>query len=324
MRNTTQISAVIPTYNRAHLIGRAIESVLGQRYAPTEVIVIDDGSTDRTRQVVESYDARVRYVFQSNSGVSTARNRGVKEARFEWIAFLDSDDCWLPDHLGRIVNAIEATRGDAALYFSDTQQPTEDGGRRFWHLCGLEIAGEFEFRPDAGEWAIAPVQPMMIQASVIRRMTYLEVGGLAEQLRTREDTHLFYKLALQYPACAVSGCGTVMNSNDNIRLTQEYDTESLVYRNASIFLYKDLLGSVSNISRKYRQFLTDSLCRSYFCSGRVFFRRKKYFSAIRSFCISCVTSPAKFTKELLGSLGRHLVKGNPGSSSSSVRSGAKV
>jgi glycosyltransferase involved in cell wall biosynthesis len=89
-------SVVIPTYNRAYILGQAIESVLQQSYRPLEVIVIDDGSTDDTRSVVESFGPPVRYIYQSNAGVSPARNHGLREARGEFIALLDSDDQWLP------------------------------------------------------------------------------------------------------------------------------------------------------------------------------------------------------------------------------------
>jgi glycosyltransferase involved in cell wall biosynthesis len=313
--STIPISVVIPVYNRGDLIRRAIDSVLGQRYAPTEIVVVDDGSTDRTRQAVEGYGKTVRYVFQANSGVSASRNRGVREANFEWIAFLDSDDCWLPHHLWRIANAIEATHGEAGFYFSDVRRPQKEGGNSHWHLSGLKICREFEFRRDAGDWALARVQPMMLQASVIRRKSYLEVGGLPEQLRTREDTLLFFKLALLYPACAVSGCGTVMNSDDDIRLTKVYDEESLVFWDATIFLYRDVLRSVTNISRKRRQFLIESLSTSYVCFGRVLFRRKNYVIAIRNLCCSCVMSPSVFAKECLGSLARNLLKASRGSDS---------
>ena len=107
MTEHIRISAVIPTYNRGHIVGRAIESALAQEYAPSEVIIIDDGSNDRTLQVVETYGHRVRYVHQANAGVSASRNRGIREAEFEWIAFLDSDDYWLPGHLKRMAAAIE-------------------------------------------------------------------------------------------------------------------------------------------------------------------------------------------------------------------------
>lgn len=90
------VSVIIPTYNRAEIIGAAIASALEQSYADVEVIVVDDGSTDQTRSVVEHYGPRVRYLVQPNGGVSAARNLGLMNARGEFIALLDSDDRFLP------------------------------------------------------------------------------------------------------------------------------------------------------------------------------------------------------------------------------------
>jgi glycosyltransferase involved in cell wall biosynthesis len=301
-----QISAVIPTYNRCDIVGRAIKSALAQEYPPFEVIVVDDGSTDGTRKVIESYGERVRCVYQANGGVSAARNRGVQEARSEWIAFLDSDDYWVPKHLSRIADAINATRGEAVLYFANMQLPSDEDAPDYWWRCGFEVNGEFEFRRDAGEWALLRIQPMMLQASVIRRTAYWEIGGLPEQLRTREDTLLFFKLGLLYPLCAVSGCGTIMNADGDVRLSRAYDTQSLVYCDATIFLYRDLLDSLKRIDRERRQFLMDSLAAAYFSSGRVFLGRKNYWSAIRSLGSSCFTSQSVFVREFIGSLARRV------------------
>jgi|tagenome__1003787_1003787.scaffolds.fasta_scaffold20989222_7 glycosyltransferase involved in cell wall biosynthesis len=90
------VSVVIPTYNRAHVLGRAIESALQQTYASVEVIIADDGSTDDTEGLVRSYGSRVRYYRQENRGVSSARNLGLRHTRGEFVALLDSDDAWLP------------------------------------------------------------------------------------------------------------------------------------------------------------------------------------------------------------------------------------
>ena len=90
------VSVVIPTYNRAYIVGRTIESVLAQTYSPVEILVIDDGSTDDTPAVVGRFGDRVRYIRQPNGGVAVARNHGFAEARGEFVALLDSDDEWLP------------------------------------------------------------------------------------------------------------------------------------------------------------------------------------------------------------------------------------
>jgi glycosyltransferase involved in cell wall biosynthesis len=93
------ISVVIPAYNAGGFIKRTIDSVLAQTYRDYEVIVVDDGSTDNTADVVKSYAGKVRYIYQENAGDGPARNAGIRAARGEWIAFLDHDDEWLPQKL---------------------------------------------------------------------------------------------------------------------------------------------------------------------------------------------------------------------------------
>jgi glycosyltransferase involved in cell wall biosynthesis len=104
------LSAVITTYNRAGLVSRAIESVFAQRRPADEVIVIDDGSTDDTHKMIKHNYPKVRYIRQENQGISAARNLGIAEAQFDWIAFLDSDDAWLPQKLTYQIDEISAHR----------------------------------------------------------------------------------------------------------------------------------------------------------------------------------------------------------------------
>ncbi len=101
------ISAVIPAYNNGKYIGRAIESVLAQSYKPLEVIVVDDGSTDNTKEIVASFGDEVRYIHKDNGGASSARNAGILAAKGDWVAFLDADDQWLPCRLKNQVLLLE-------------------------------------------------------------------------------------------------------------------------------------------------------------------------------------------------------------------------
>ena len=105
-----KVSIIIPTYNRAHHISEAIQSVIDQdiKNCDLEIIVIDDGSTDETRQIVCAFREKVRYIYQENQGVGSARNRGIKQATGEWLAFLDSDDRWLPDKLSLQFKVLDA------------------------------------------------------------------------------------------------------------------------------------------------------------------------------------------------------------------------
>jgi len=115
---TLPISVVVPAYNRADLLPETLNSILHQDMPPAEVIVVDDGSTDSTRQVVESYPPPVRYIGIQNSGVCRARNVGAQAATCEWLAFCDSDDLWRPDKLARQVELIQAAP-DAEFQFTD-------------------------------------------------------------------------------------------------------------------------------------------------------------------------------------------------------------
>lgn len=121
-----KVSVVIPTYNRGYIVREAIESVLAQTFGDFEVIVVDDGSADDTAEKIAAIrDSRVRYIRQSNAGVSAARNRGVAEARGEIISFLDSDDLWKPEKLTHEVRFLEehpevpAVFGDIEVRFRD-------------------------------------------------------------------------------------------------------------------------------------------------------------------------------------------------------------
>jgi glycosyltransferase involved in cell wall biosynthesis len=107
VRKLPEISVIIPTYNREAFITHAIESVLAQTYKDYEIIVIDDGSTDNTKEQVEAYGDQVRYIHQENRGPSAARNKGIQNANGKYIAFCDSDDRFFPEKLEKQMNYIQ-------------------------------------------------------------------------------------------------------------------------------------------------------------------------------------------------------------------------
>ena len=114
-------SIILPTFNRAHMIHPAIESVLNQIYKDWELIVVDDGSTDKTKEIIDKYiekDKRVRYLYQKNKERSAARNYGIKGAKGDWICFLDSDDMYHKNHLEEFKSLIEKNNNKKGLYFS--------------------------------------------------------------------------------------------------------------------------------------------------------------------------------------------------------------
>ena len=128
MKTSPQLSVIIPTYNRAALIRKALESVLQQTFSNYEIIVVDDGSTDRTEDHVAQFVAerpaaedRVRFFFQKNQGKSVALNYGLSEARGEWIAFLDSDDVWLPVKIEEQFRALHQFAPLSEACFTDAR-----------------------------------------------------------------------------------------------------------------------------------------------------------------------------------------------------------
>jgi len=116
-----KVSIIIPTYNRAHLIERSIRSILNQTYEDFELLIVDDGSTDNTKEVVEGIvDARIRYIScATNGGAAKARNVGIAEAKYDYIAFQDSDDEWHPDKLEKQMKVMETASPDTGLVYCE-------------------------------------------------------------------------------------------------------------------------------------------------------------------------------------------------------------
>lgn len=138
-----RVSVVIPAYNRARRLPQAIDSVLAQGVAGLEVIVVDDGSTDDTRSVVEAYGDRVRYTYQSNAGVGAARNTGMRQATGEFVAFLDSDDRWHAFKLSAQLALLDQ-RPDVGLVFSDfviekSEGAFQENGASLWAGRALDF-----------------------------------------------------------------------------------------------------------------------------------------------------------------------------------------
>jgi len=114
-----KVAIIIPTYNAANFIEKAIDSVFAQSYSDYEIIVVDDGSTDNTKEILEKYGNRITYILQSNQGVAIARNTGIRNSESEYIAFLDSDDQWLPEKLERQMEILENNIDTSMVHTND-------------------------------------------------------------------------------------------------------------------------------------------------------------------------------------------------------------
>jgi glycosyltransferase involved in cell wall biosynthesis len=290
-----RFSVVIPTYNRAQLIGRAVSSALDQTRNPMEVIVVDDGSTDDTLRVLQSLGPRVRCIEQSHGGPSRARNTGVMQAAGDWIAFLDSDDVWAGDYLTKMADAIQSTGGAAGLYFSDATWNTGGIESTYWQLCAYAPSQDIDLILDPSDLVMGMNQPMLLPFSVFRKDAYEHAGGLWEELWSAEDTHLFLKMGLMYPACAVSGTGGSVTSdevNAANRLTTMYDTGTVKRWAGMVLVYEDLLRRFPRLAKRHRKRLVERLAFSHWRLSRLRWLEGKRGLALRELWKCVHTEPA--------------------------------
>ena len=197
MSDTPQISVVIPTYNRAGIVPKAIDSVLAQTYPAAEIIVVDDGSKDDTRAVLASYGSRITAISQPNGGLSAARNTGIRAAKTDWVAFLDDDDEYTPDRLAIAVESI-ARHPDVAVHVTNTAIVNEDGTE----LDMFVLRG----RPTANLMRLDSPLPWVLggcffaQTMVARRALLMDVGWFRDTFY--EDMDLYVRLAAHRPWAA--------------------------------------------------------------------------------------------------------------------------
>lgn len=205
-----KVSVVIPTYNRASTVPRAIESVLAQTFTDLEVIVVDDGSSDDTETALrEKFGDRIRYLAQSNQGASIARNRGVQESRGEWIAFLDSDDLWEKEKIEWQLKALGQFGPQCGGCYTDTRFFNHPETRTMFQLVEKEYCHEGTMGVSAnvlerlvrpgGAGMVVCLSSFMVSADVIRK-----TSGFDPKLLYSQDSELMFRLALLTGFCYVN------------------------------------------------------------------------------------------------------------------------
>jgi glycosyltransferase involved in cell wall biosynthesis len=184
------VSVIIPTYNRRDYLKEALESVFAQSFHEMEVIVVDDGSTDGTAAALRSFGDAVRCVAQPHSGVSSARNKGIRVAAGEWLAFLDSDDLWLPRKLAVQLDYIEAHPG---IRICQTEE--------VWIRNGCRLNPRKYHKKPAGHCFSLLLDRCLVSPSavMIHRDIFREVGYFDESLPACEDYDLWLRIGCRYP-----------------------------------------------------------------------------------------------------------------------------
>ena len=184
------VSVIIPTYNRGWILKEAIDSVLAQEFIDYELIVVDDGSTDDTRAILDSYGRDIIVLAQANKGVSAARNRGIAESRAQLVAFLDSDDLWLPQKLTRQVSFFKSN--PAALIGQTEETWVRNGVRVNPKKRHQKLSGMI-FEPSLDLCLVSP------SAVMIRKALFDTIGTFDESLPACEDYDLWLRVGCRYP-----------------------------------------------------------------------------------------------------------------------------
>ena len=200
------VSVIIPTYNAGPFIFEAIQSVLDQTFRFYEIIVVDDGSTDDTKNILKRFDSQIHYLFQENQGPSAARNAGIKMSRGTYISFLDADDIWMNDKLQLQLEFLESHSG-IALVFSDHQNFKE--GREIQSKTFLDEKKERFGEDFLSEIPLKDAFLKMVQENfistptvILKRECFEKIGLFDENLRSVEDRDLWIRIAASYPlAC---------------------------------------------------------------------------------------------------------------------------
>ncbi len=173
-----RVTAIVPVYNGAATIAEAIDSALAQSYRDLEVIVVNDGSTDATAEVLRRYEGRIKVIDRKNGGIAAARNTGVAASQSEYLAFLDCDDIWAPTMVERTVAALDDNR-DCVLAYTNCAVIDSDGHDLRSALVGAGV----DHAPTLDEM-LSRLWPIMPSAVIMRRSIFDACGGFSEEFRS--------------------------------------------------------------------------------------------------------------------------------------------
>jgi glycosyltransferase involved in cell wall biosynthesis len=273
LRTTTPtVSVVIPTYNRSAILPAAIESVLRQTYTDYELIVIDDGSTDDTRDRLKPYMGRIRYFYQDNRGASAAQNKGIELAIGKWVSILASDDVWLPTKLERQFETL-ATLGSefGACFTNCNYSGNPDMSLTVFEEGRLKTNSAFGPLCNPTKYVVAPpgsatfLPCLYVQSLVVLRSLLNEVGGFDEALGFSEDRDLLFRLSFRTKFCFVSTPLVSINRSPALpRLTS-----LLAHKHDQSYVWlelvlKKMLARPELVDREIRQSIQDELIALYY------------------------------------------------------------
>jgi glycosyltransferase involved in cell wall biosynthesis len=267
MMSRPSISVVIPLFNKERYVSAAIDSVLSQSFQDFEIVVVNDGSTDDGPRVVEQrHDLRIRLIHQNNGGVSAARNRGIREASSDVIAFLDADDEWMPGFLSTIME-LRTRYPKAGAYATAYRISKGNGIYRDVIASGFSRAGRAGLIGDY--FGSAHRAPVSASSVAVPRRLFDRVGGFREGCAMGEDMDMWFRIAAYYdvaycPTISAVWRFTVQDSACQTRLPEEKSpiTESMRQIEASLDVPAEVKGRARLFWTRHVMRDARSFCRS--------------------------------------------------------------
>lgn len=270
--STPKVSILLPTYNRGHLLGRAIDSVLNQTYTRYELIVIDDGSTDHTRQVVKGFkDVRIQYFkHYENKGISAARNTGLDAATGKYIAFIDSDDEWLPKKLEMQMASFENAGSHVGVVYTSTLLLDAQGWSR------MPKAGAKKLQGDIHETLLTEnIIPM--PSVLMRKACFDQVGLFDENLYQAGDYELWLRISRKYKFMYIATPLMIKYSQPD-GLSNAHNLDPLCFKYILLKHWHAFSKSKKKLGRNLFR-LGNIFCQS----GQMKMGRKCFFMAIKTY-----------------------------------------
>lgn len=232
MNNNPVVSVIIPTCNRGWILKEAIDSVLSQDFKDFELIVVDDGSTDNTKEILASYRGRIKTIMQENKGVSAARNKGIVSSSGSYIAFLDSDDKWLP---GKLETQLEFFKNNPDALICQTEEMWVRNGRRVNPGKRHKKVSGFFFEKSLELCMVSPSAVMM------KRELFNTSGLFDETLPACEDYDMWLRINCRYPIYLIDVPLIVKRGGHEDQLSRMHSLDKYRIRSIKKLLEGDLL-----------------------------------------------------------------------------------
>lgn len=274
-----KVSVIIPAYNCGGHISEAVDSVLGQTYKDIEAIIVDDGSTDNTKEALKRYEGKIRYVYQEHGGVSRARNLGISRSSGEYIAFLDADDIWVPEKLAKEMVFLEENK-DAGLVACDLDVFDENGmlGETYFGRSGFEYGSRIEGK---GFKSLLEHNFCNLSAVLIRKELLDRIGLFDERIVCGEDLDIFLRAA----ACSRIGVmpEALVRRRMYGRRTKSSSIDIDTRKENLVYIYDKVERAFPGIISKEKIDVRGLKARTYFGYGYEHFIRDNFLKARSDF-----------------------------------------